>query len=78
MTSPARNNARMSINPAGVGLAERDMNLKAEGKGKKRAVQSMGGFGAGGKLELSPKSQARRSAVCLSLFRLISHCHSSW
>lgn len=62
MTSPARTKARQSMNPAGLGLVERDLNpqVRAEGKGKKRAVQSMGGKG-----DLSPKSQARRFAVCL-------------
>ena len=47
------------MNPT-VGLVERDLN--AELKGKRRAVLSMGGKPVDD--TLSPKSLARRTAVC--------------
>jgi hypothetical protein len=68
MPSPARPRptSRVSINPAGAGLAERNLNTQAQAsetvKAKRRAVMSMGGKPESD--ELTPKSQARRTAVC--------------
>ena len=50
-----------------VGLVERDLNAENKIKGKRRAVMSMGGKPVGGDDTLSPKSLARRTAVCPSL-----------
>lgn len=45
-----------------VGLVERDLNAENKMKGKRRAVMSMGGKPVDD--TLSPKSLARRTAVC--------------
>jgi len=49
------------MNPS-VGLVERDLNAENKIKGKRRAVMSMGGKPVDD--TLSPKSLARRTAVC--------------
>jgi len=49
------------MNPT-VGLVERDLNAESKMKGKRRAVMSMGGKPVDD--TLSPKSLARRTAVC--------------
>ena len=49
------------MNPS-VGLVERDLNDENKIKGKRRAVMSMGGKPMDD--TLSPKSLARRTAVC--------------
>jgi len=58
------------MNPT-VGLVERDMNAENKSKGKRRAVMSMGGKPVDD--TLSPKSLARRTAVC----PFFSHSYSS-
>lgn len=67
MTSPARPKSRQSMNPT-LGLVERDLNAENKMKGKRRAVMSMGGKPVDD--TLSPKSLARRTAVCPFLFIL--------
>jgi hypothetical protein len=49
------------MNPT-AGLMERDLNAENKMKGKRRAVMSMGGKPVDD--TLSPKSLARRTAVC--------------
>jgi hypothetical protein len=49
------------MNPT-LGLVERDLNAENKMKGKRRAVMSMGGKPVDD--TLSPKSLARRTAVC--------------
>jgi hypothetical protein len=62
------------MNPS-VGLVERDLNAENKMKGKRRAVMSMGGKPVGGDDTLSPKSLARRTAVCPFLLREIFYKH---
>ena len=57
------------MNPS-VGLVERDLNAENKMKGKRRAVMSMGGKPVDD--TLSPKSLARRTAVCPFSLRLLS------
>jgi hypothetical protein len=75
--SPSKIRGRQSIGGSAPGLKERNANapeaevVRAEWKGKRRAVQSMGGRGQEGQVVglqnfLSPKSLARRVAVSLT------------